>query len=407
MGGAPSDGAPLAGAPLAGAQLAGAPLDRAPAAPPAVTAGPPASASGWLWPLLRICLLVGAGIVAWVVANDWDRWTGSARRIATDDAYMTGDLTPLSAKVSGYVSAVPVADFQVVHRGDLLVEIEPSDYRAQAAQAEANLQAAAANLANNDTQKVIQSALIRQARSNMEATAADVQRYHLEAERQRSLLNTRIAGTEQQVEQADANERRTSAQLALNSAQLDQQKAILDSLGIQQKQLAAQVAAAQAPGGSGAQQRRLHPHHRPGGRHRRAAAGAPWAVRERGHPSAGGDAAAEHLGDRELQGDADDQRARGPAGPASRWDAFPDLRLARPRGQLVARHRQHLRPAGAGQRHRQLHQGGPARARQDRARLRSLAGHAGAARHVRRGQHRQPARRPSRPPPASTEKAAR
>ena len=190
---------------------------------------------GLLWPLLRVCVLVGAGITAWVIANNWDRWTGSARLIATDDVYMTGNLTPLSAKVSGYVSAVPVADYQGVHRGDLLVEIEPADYRAQAAQAEANLQAAQANLANNDTQKEIQRALIRQAQSSMEATAADVQRYHLEAARQRNLLTTRLAGTEQLVEQADANERRTSAQLALNSAQLDQQKVVLDSLGVQQK----------------------------------------------------------------------------------------------------------------------------------------------------------------------------
>ena len=215
------------------------------ASPPAP---PPEQASrvGWLWPAVRVGLLIVAGVVAWVFANNWDRWTGSARIIATDDAFMAGDLTPLSAKVSGYVLAVPVADYQTVHRGDLLVEIEPSDYRAQAAQAEANLQGAQATLANNDTQKAIQRALIRQAQSSMEATAADVQRYHLEAERQRTLLNTRVAGTEQLVEQADANERRSFAQMALNSAQLDQQKAILDSLGIQQKQLAAQVAAAQA-----------------------------------------------------------------------------------------------------------------------------------------------------------------
>ena len=215
------------------------------ASPPAP---PPEQASrvGWLWPVLRVCLLLAAGGIAWLIANNWDRWTGSARVMTTDDAYMTGDLTPLAAKVSGYVASVAVADFQVVHRGDLLVQIEPSDYRAQVAQAEANLLGTQANLANNDTQKDIQRALIRQAQSNMEATAADVQRYHLEAERQRSLLSTRLAGTEQQVEQATANERRTSAQLALNSAQLDQQKAILESLGVQQKQLSAQVAAAQA-----------------------------------------------------------------------------------------------------------------------------------------------------------------
>jgi len=196
--------------------------------------------------LLRVGLVIGAGFLAWYVADNWNRWTGAVRYASTDDAYMTGDLTPLAAKISGYVSKVAVTDFQVVHRGDLLVEIEPSDYQAQLEQADANLAASRATLANLDTQKTIQRALIRQAEANVQATAADVQRYHLEAQRQRDLIRDRLAGTQQAVEQGDANERRTAAQLVLNSAQVDQQKAVLDSLDIQQKQLEAQVRASQA-----------------------------------------------------------------------------------------------------------------------------------------------------------------
>ena len=71
-------------------------------------------------------------------------------------------------------------------------------------------------------------------------------RYHLEAARQRDLNRDRLAGTQQLVEQGDANERRVSAQLVLNNAQLDQQKAVLDSLDIQKLQLEAQVRAAEA-----------------------------------------------------------------------------------------------------------------------------------------------------------------
>lgn len=197
---------------------------------PAVAA-PPARAA-WLWPLLRVALVIGAGFLAWYVAGNWNRWTG--------------DLTPLAAKISGYVSRVTVADFQVVRRGDLLVEIEPSDYQAQLEQADANLAATRATLANLDTQKTIQRALIRQAEANVQATAADVQRYHLEAQRQRDLVRDRLAGTQQAVEQGDANERRSAAQLVLNNAQVDQQKAVLDSLDIQQKQLEAQVRASEA-----------------------------------------------------------------------------------------------------------------------------------------------------------------
>jgi membrane fusion protein (multidrug efflux system) len=207
---------------------------------------PPPTGRGWLFPLLRVLLVVAAGFCAWVVAGNWNRWTGEARYESTDDAAMAGDVTPLAAKVSGYIEAVPVSDFQTVKDGDLLVQIDASDYRAQLAQAEANLAAAQANLENLGNQKEVQRALIRQAEATMQATAADLRRYALEAQRQRTLLQTRIAGTEQNVEQADDNQNRTAAQLMLNQAQLEQQKALLASLDVQEKQLTAQVQAAEA-----------------------------------------------------------------------------------------------------------------------------------------------------------------
>jgi membrane fusion protein, multidrug efflux system len=200
----------------------------------------------WVFPLLRVVLVIAAGFLAWYVAGHWDRWVGAARYESTDDAYMTGDVTPLAAKVSGYVASVPVRDYQMVHKGDLIVQIDPIDYRAQLAQAEANLNAAEANLANLANQKDVQRALIHQAEATIQASAADLQRYTLEAERQRALLRTRIAGTEQSVEQADDNQSRTAAQLALNQAQLDQQKALLASLDVQEQVLGAQVRAAEA-----------------------------------------------------------------------------------------------------------------------------------------------------------------
>jgi membrane fusion protein, multidrug efflux system len=200
----------------------------------------------WVFPLLRVVFVVGAGFLAWYVAGHWDRWIGAARYESTDDAFMEGDVTPLAAKVSGYVASVPVGDYQIVRKGDLIVEIDPVDYRAQLAQAEANLNAAEANLVNLANQKDVQRALIRQADATIQATTADLQRYTLEANRQRDLLRTRIAGTEQLVEQAEDNETHTAAQLLLNKAQLDQQKALLATLDVQEQELGAQVRAAEA-----------------------------------------------------------------------------------------------------------------------------------------------------------------
>ena len=71
-------------------------------------------------------------------------------------------------------------------------------------------------------------------------------RYQLELARQQDLLQTRLAGLPQLVEQAQDNVKRTEAQLLLNKAQVDQQKALLASLDVQEKQLRAQLDAAKA-----------------------------------------------------------------------------------------------------------------------------------------------------------------
>ena len=74
---------------------------------------------------------------------------------STDDAYLQADLTPLAAKVPGYVRRVPVQDFERVKAGDLLVEIVDDDYRAQLDKAQANVTAAKAAIQNIEQQKLL------------------------------------------------------------------------------------------------------------------------------------------------------------------------------------------------------------------------------------------------------------
>ena len=194
----------------------------------------------------RVAFVAVAAALVWELATRWDRWAGATRFETTDDAYLSGDLTPLSAKVSGHVVALHVRDFAVVKRGEVLAEIEPLDYEARAAEATANRAAAEAALDSNAEQKAIQRALVRQAAASIEAAKADVVRSHLEANRQRALLEGHLAGTAQAVEQAVANESRFAAQLELTHAALDQQKALLSSLDVRDRQLAAQIEASAA-----------------------------------------------------------------------------------------------------------------------------------------------------------------
>lgn len=200
----------------------------------------------WLFPFLRVLFVCVVALLAWLVAASWNRWTGNARFQSTEDAFVAGDVTPLSAKVSGYVASVAVEDYQAVSKGDLIAEIEPSDYRAQLAFAQANLASARASLANLAHQRDVQRALVRQAEATIVAANADHVRSSLELTRQHRLLDTRIASTEQLVEQADANEKRANAQLELSKAQLDQQNALLAGLDVQEQLLTAQVKASEA-----------------------------------------------------------------------------------------------------------------------------------------------------------------
>jgi membrane fusion protein, multidrug efflux system len=202
--------------------------------------------SRWSGTLIRIFVIVLAFFLIGVVALDWNVWVGSAILQTTDDAYLQADITPLAAKSPGYVRSVPVQDFQTVKAGDLLVEIVGDDYRVQLEQSQANVETAQAAIGNIEQQKILQRALIQQAEATIEATQADLTRYHLETERQQRLLNTRVAGTEQVVEQAVDNEKRTQATLALNQAQLLQQRQQLNVLDSQEKQANAALKAQQA-----------------------------------------------------------------------------------------------------------------------------------------------------------------
>src|ERR1700735_2393950 len=84
----------------------------------------------WIFPELRVIFLFAAAWLVWYIAGNWNRWTGAARLESTDDAYIAGDVTPLSARVSGNITKVAVNDYQLVRKGDLIAIIDPSDYEA-------------------------------------------------------------------------------------------------------------------------------------------------------------------------------------------------------------------------------------------------------------------------------------
>jgi len=82
----------------------------------------------YVTPLLVVALALAVLIT---ITRNWNAWEGGKAEQITDDAYVRGDLTPLSTKVAGIVRTVHVADFQRVHKGELIVDLQDDDFRAQ------------------------------------------------------------------------------------------------------------------------------------------------------------------------------------------------------------------------------------------------------------------------------------
>ena len=225
------------------AAVAPAPVATKASAPaPRPEHAPPAARPKWQkYATPTLVVLLAAALVATITRN-WNAWEGGRIEQVTDDAYVRGDLTPLSTKVAGIVRSVKVSDFQSVHAGDLLVELQDDDYQAQVALASAAVEAAKAAIENNRRQRELQDSRIQRALAGIDqakaqiiaaeagisAVQADVVRTQEERGREESLLATQSA-TKQKVEAAIADEQRFAAQEASRKADLEQAKTALRS----------------------------------------------------------------------------------------------------------------------------------------------------------------------------------
>jgi len=185
--------------------------------------------------LLAVAVLI-------TITRNWNAWEGGKVEQVTDDAYVRGDLTPLSTKMAGIVRAVDVADYQQVHKGDLLVELQDDDYQAQVSQAKAAVEAARAGIEENLRQRQLQDtridkalagidqakAQIAAAEAGKDAVQAELIRARSERKRQEGLYQTHST-TEQNLEAAVAAEGNLSAQFASRDADLNQAQTMLRS----------------------------------------------------------------------------------------------------------------------------------------------------------------------------------
>lgn len=120
-----------------------------------------------------------------------------ATHISTDDAFIEGNIHTIAARIGGSVRTVAVSDNQRVGRGDMLVELDPADYRSKAEAARANLELQRATLRLADTERKRAKALFDQ-----EAGSAD--RYDKAASTHEIAL-AQVKLAEEQHRQAELN----------------------------------------------------------------------------------------------------------------------------------------------------------------------------------------------------------
>jgi membrane fusion protein, multidrug efflux system len=177
-----------------------------------------------------------------VVTTRFTRWEGDARWQSTSDAYLQADITPIAAKVAGYIRNLPMQDYERVHEGQLLVQIVDDDYQAAVAQIEANIAAGVAQFEVLKAQLVLQAANVQAAKAVVSSTSAVLEQNARDLARQHRLLATGSSSTEAS-EKLDTTREQLIAQLAQNRAQAEAAERQLGVLTAQQDQTLATIAA--------------------------------------------------------------------------------------------------------------------------------------------------------------------
>ncbi|WP_331375790.1 HlyD family secretion protein [Sinorhizobium chiapasense] len=164
---------------------------------------------------------------------------------STDNAYVRGDVTPISPKISGYITEVAIRDNQAVETGDVLFRIDDSDYRARFDQASANVATRRALLETLGRQIEFQKAVVEEAGAALKAAEADAKRATREFERIHALNGHGwVSGASR--DESEADHLRTVAKIAEAQASVRAALRQTDVLESQRPQLEADIAAANA-----------------------------------------------------------------------------------------------------------------------------------------------------------------
>ena len=195
---------------------------------------------------MRGVLLIGAAIVAVAAGVGlFNFWTVGRFMQSTNDAYLHADQVVVSPKVQGYVTQVLVADNQQVAAGQPLVQIDPRSYQAGAEQAQATIDARAADVMAAKAQLAQQQAVIAQVQAQLASARSGAAFAAGEVERYRPLAASG-ADTPEKLQQLINSRDQAQQTAAANAAAVTSAQRQVDTLKAQIGQAGAQLEAARA-----------------------------------------------------------------------------------------------------------------------------------------------------------------
>lgn len=151
---------------------------------------------------LVAAVLIGAFVLFWLHLRQY---------VSTDDAYIDGYVSQISSRVSAQVVALHIVDNQFVHKGDLLVELDPTDFEVAMQQAGAQVASSKGHLEEARAQVITAQASIRQA--DAEADAAKIASENADRDLKRYQEVDARARSRQQLDQALTAQKNAQAQL--------------------------------------------------------------------------------------------------------------------------------------------------------------------------------------------------
>jgi membrane fusion protein (multidrug efflux system) len=135
--------------------------------------------------------------------------------VETENAYVSGHVHPVSARIAGVVTRVLVQDNQAVKAGDVIAELDPADQRVKVEQIEAQIASAEQQVLQGDAQIAQVKAQASAAQAQVAQSQAQLLRTRQDAERYGQLYNTQMkAVSKAELDAANAARAGATADLA-------------------------------------------------------------------------------------------------------------------------------------------------------------------------------------------------